>query len=78
MPYDQIGCVVLLVETRFEPPHVDVHAVPAHVPPLSIRRAELIHLGVATLDDDIRVPLLGESVEHRLRERSLDECIEFS
>jgi hypothetical protein len=79
MSYDQIGCVVLPVETWFEPPNVDVHAVQpvlAYVP-LSIRWAELVYLGVATLDDDIRVALLGESVEHRLRKRSPDECIEF-
>jgi hypothetical protein len=75
VPYYQVGCVVLLVETRFELPHVDIHSVPAHVP-FSIRRAELIHRGVTTLDDDIRVALLSESVEHWLRKRSADECIE--
>jgi hypothetical protein len=75
VPYDQIGCVVLLVETRFEPPHVDIHPVPAHVP-LSICRAKLTHLRVAALYDDIGVALLSESVEHRLRKRSVDECIE--
>ena len=74
--YDQIGCVVLLVETRFESPHVDIHSVLAHVPLSTIRRAELVHLRVAALYDNIGVALLSESVEHRPRKRSVDERIE--
>lgn len=74
--YDQICCIVLLIETRFEPPHVDTHTVPAHVPLSTIRHAELVHLRVAALHDDIGVAFLSESVEHRPRKRSVDECIE--
>ena len=77
MPYDQICCIVFLVETRFELPHVDMHPVHAHIALSLRRRAEriIIYLGVATLDDDVRVAFLCESVEHWLGQRSLDECI---
>jgi len=43
VPYDQIRGVVLLVEIRFERPHVDIQPVPMYVP-VYVLRVELIHL----------------------------------
>jgi hypothetical protein len=45
--------------------------------PFYICWPELIDLGVAALNNDVRIAFLGESVEHGLRKCSLDECLEF-